>query len=141
MSIPTVDCAICGSTVPKRQTLLVKPYGRCCRKHPEAAQFIKAAAEQQDTDAKLKHGMENLQVIMAVEGVRVAAALRGPNVALRILHQVQARTPATVFAKVLTELEEKGALTAKELSDAAYMAASLLLKRAPEGVQQGLQHG
>ena len=127
MGAPTVTCAICGSQVSKRSTMLVEPHGRICRTHPEAAQheakLAEMAAKVRD-DRKIEEALQSLHVISLVEYVRMAAHIR--DVALElVLSSFAPRIPQPIRAEVERLVRERGPITPKEFRDAVNMAAYL----------------
>lgn len=130
MGVPMIKCAICGSEITKRSSLMVDPYGRICRSHPEVeahkAKLAEIAAKQSE-NKKLEEGLKNLQVIMLVEQLRMMAFTSGHSLELT-LFAFSHRLPQSIRSQVESQVRERGPLTAKEVQDSIGMAMYLASK-------------
>lgn len=116
----SVRCSICGGLVSKRSTLLVAPYGRVCRSHPEVEKHKEAlaaiaAAEQSD---------RKLSALAIAEGVRTMAFVKGVSLKFA-LFTVAWKLPKDIRADVAILVNERGPLTQKEFDDALAMTTLL----------------
>ena len=126
-----VKCGICHSTVTKRQTLLVDPFGRICRSHPEVEQHLdklSAIKKEQDENQKLQKALQNFQVIVIVEQIRVMAYLKGMSLPFACLI-VCYRLPKNIREQVENEVKRKGPLSDDEMKQAITMAALMATKK------------
>ena len=134
MPPPTITCPICQGVVSKRQSLVVEPYGRICRLHPEVeqhkakiAELAKQAADDREQAAKWKQATDGLNKMMFVEQLRVMAAMKNVSLELVIMtfkHQI----PQSIREDVIKEVREKGPMSEKEMDDAISMAAYMITK-------------
>ncbi len=124
MGYPMIDCAICGATVTKRSSLLVEPFGRICRTHPEVERQREKAREAAEEQKLTQAAEDNLNVIMAVSCVRAMAAINRIPVSLG-LGRIMTKLPARLLPSIKKELEDRGALTEDEV------VASLAAMTAP----------
>lgn len=125
MSFPLITCPLCGSQVSKRSTILVEPYGRICRNHPEVEQHkdkLAQLAAKATEDKKLEKAMQNLQVMMIVEQFRMLAHMSGQSLELTLLAFLL-KVPQSIRGEVENQVRERGPITQKEAEDAACMAA------------------
>ena len=130
MSFPTIKCAICGQESSKRSTLLIEPYGRICRSHPEVEQYkVKLAeiAAKAAEDKQLAKAMQTLQVISIVEGIRMMSYMKGLSLGLS-LFAVAWKLPKEIRAEVEKEVMERGPITEEEFTQAVYMSMGLAEK-------------
>lgn len=80
MSFPLITCPLCGSQVSKRSTILVEPYGRICRNHPEVEQHkeklvqLAAKATMDATMATMAAVRATLATVKAAPAAAPAAA-------------------------------------------------------------------
>jgi hypothetical protein len=131
MGIPMVTCALCKKEITKRQSLMIDPYGRICRDHPEveahkeklaqeaAAVKAKIAADK-EMDESLKRASRAMNVICLVEFLRVLAYREGLPVEL-VFFAMRDRIPADAREEVFQEIQKKGQMTDNEVSEAIAM--------------------
>ena len=123
MPPPTCKCAICNKETTKRSTLMVEPYGRICRNHPEVEQYKEKLAalqaqvkENKEANEKLNHAFQSFQVMAMVEQLRVLAAMKDVSMELVIL-AFGWKIPPSIREEVIKQAREKGPLTAQEMQD------------------------
>lgn len=135
MGIPMIKCALCGKEVTKRQSLLIEPYGRICRSHPEVEAYkeklaqevaaIKAKAEaDKEMEQSLRRAANVMNVICMTEMIRVMAYRAGVDVSLAWF-ALRERVPENIREDVMKELIAKGSLTESEMTE-AFMTALIL---------------
>jgi hypothetical protein len=129
MGIPMVKCAICGKETTKRQTLLIEPYGRICRGHPEV-EAHKAKMEemlQQARDKKAsQEAMEGIKVLFLTEQARVLARHMGWGLGDAVVYlAVTQKLPKELTKKIAERVAELGPLTDQEVVDSVMMMAHL----------------
>lgn len=130
MPPPSIKCAICAAETSKRQTLLIEPYGRICRSHPEVEQHKAKLAEVSQRaadDRKFKQAMQNLSIIMIVERIRMESALSGLPLEFCAM-AITFRCQREFRDKIMAEVRAKGPISQKEMEDAVFMAAYMHLK-------------
>jgi len=130
MGVPMVKCAICGSEVTKRQSLLVEPYGRICRSHPEVEQHKAKLAEiasQQATDKKLQEGLKSFNVMMMVEQIRMMALTSGNPLNLTLMAFFY-RLPKDIREQVVKQVMEKGPISSEEQDQIVATTAVMIAK-------------
>ena len=130
MGVPMVKCAICGSEVTKRQSLLVEPYGRICRSHPEVEQHKAKLAEiasQQASDKKLQEGLKSFNVMMMVEQIRIEALTSGHPLNLTLM-AFSYRLPKDIREEVVKQVMERGPITDQEQDKIVSMTALMIAK-------------
>lgn len=130
MSAPMVTCALCNSQITKRSSLLIEPYGRICRSHPEVEQHkakLADIAAQNAANKKLEAGLVGLQVMMIVEQLRMMAYMSGHSLELT-LFAFSHRLPKSIRADVEKQVRERGPVTQKEAEEAVFMAAYMAMK-------------
>jgi hypothetical protein len=131
MSIPMVTCAICNSQITKRSSLMIEPYGRICRSHPEVEQHkakLADIADKATADKQLAKAMQTLQVISIVEGIRMMSYMKGLSLELS-LFALSWKLPKEIRAEVEQKVRERGPITPNEFEEALMMAALLTAKK------------
>lgn len=129
METKMVTCAICNSQVSKRQSLLIEPYGRICRNHPEVEQHkakLAETAEKMRQDKRLEEAMKNLQVMTVVEQIRMTARITGKPLDF-VLMIISYRLPQSIREEVRKLVKERGPVSDKEMGDAINMAAYMAM--------------
>ena len=120
-----VTCAICNVEITKRSSLLVEPYGRICRSHPEVEEYKEKLAEiaaKQAEDKKLQEGLKNLQVVFLVEQLRMMAFTSGHSLELTLL-AFSHRLPQSIRRQVAQQVRKKGPVSPDEFQQALLSAA------------------
>lgn len=141
MGIPMVKCALCGKDVTKRQSLLIEPYGRICREHPEVEQHKEKLAQQAAAiKAKLeenkameetcKKAAQVLNIISMTQMIRVLAYQSGQAIELVWL-VLRDRIPESIREEVLKELVKQGPTNDEEMTSSLMTYLNL---RASAGV-------
>jgi len=136
--IATITCALCGATVTNRQSLVIEPYGRICRSHPEVEAYQTKLAEERKRVVETKHEasiekgiMRQLHIIASVSGIRSMAYIRGlPLDVVRDL--VINRMPADERDEIRKELEERGEMTPAEFMGGLMMIGDLHARASKE---------
>ncbi len=135
MGIPMIKCALCGKEVTKRQSLLIEPYGRICRNHPEveahkeklaqevAAIKAKVAADK-EMDEHLKKAGRMLNIISMTEMLRVLAYKKDLPVEIVTLALLD-KIPADIRDEVIKEIRAKGSITDDEMSQSIFAYAHM----------------
>jgi hypothetical protein len=129
MGTKMITCAICNGQVSKRQSLLIEPYGRICRNHPEVEQHKAKLAETADKmrqDKRLEEAMKNLQVMTVVEQIRMTAKVTGKSLDF-VLMIISYRLPKSIREEVRKLVYERGPVSDKEMGDAINMAAYMAM--------------
>jgi len=127
MSIPMITCAICNALITKRSSLLVEPYGRICRSHPEVEKHKERLAEIAKKSQEAKEWAQaarNLNVIMMVEQIRMLAYLGGHNLDFAWF-ACSFRVPREIREEVGKQVKERGPLTPQEIEQATFTAIML----------------
>jgi hypothetical protein len=125
MGIPMVKCAICGQDVSKRQSMLIEPFGRICRSHPEVEEHKAKLAEieaKTKADKRLADGLRSFQVMTIVEQIRMTAKISGQSLSL-VTTVVCYRLPKGIREEVEKGVRERGPVSDKEMDEAIHMAA------------------
>lgn len=139
MGIPMVKCAICGKDTTKRQTLLIEPYGRICRNHPEV-EAHKAKMEemlQQARDKKAsQEAMDGIKVLFLTEQVRVMSRHMGWGLGDTLVYvAVTQRLPKELTKRIGERVAELGPLTDEEVVSSVMAMAHLIEKSKKEGMK------
>ena len=130
MGVPMVNCAICNSQVTKRSSLLVEPYGRICRQHPEVEQHkakLAEIAQKAAEDKKLQEGLKNFNVMMIVEQIRMMALTSGHPLNLTLM-AFSYRLPKDIREQVVKQVMEKGPISDEEQEKIVAMTAMMIAK-------------
>ncbi len=137
MGIPMIKCALCGKEVTKRQSLLIEPYGRICRSHPEVeehkeklaqetAKIRAKAAADKEMEQSLQKAAHTMNVICMTEMIRVMAFNANVDVSLAWF-ALKDRVPESIREDVMKDLISKGSLTESEMTEA--LMTALVLQR------------
>jgi hypothetical protein len=130
MSFPVVKCAICGKDGSKRSTILIEPYGRICRSHPEVEQHQVKLAEiavKAAEDKQFAKAMQNMQVISIASGIRMMAYMNGASLELALLAFAW-KLPKEIRSEVEKQVRERGPITEDEFTSALAMTTLLAKK-------------
>lgn len=138
MGIPMIKCAICGQEITKRQSLLIEPYGRICRSHPEVEQHKAKLAEiaaKASEDKKLTEAIKSLQVIGIAVQLRMMAYMSQLPVEFVMMATLY-KLPKDMREAVREEVRQRGDMTDAEMSEAIgsalFMAAKMRQENMPE---------
>ena len=132
-----ITCAVCGQSVTKRQSLLIEPFGRICRSHPEVdahrekiAQEVAAAKAKLAADREMQEAMQrashSMSVICMTEAIRVLAYREGAPIEVALL-AFASRIPNTIREEVVKEVLARGSITDAEMSESISTAMHLKL--------------
>lgn len=107
-----VQCAFCGDSVSKRQSLSLKELGagdgRACRKHPEVQEMIAALQEKRAMDEAMDAANRTMRILSGVSMIRVMHSFQG--VPLHFLYQRLRQVGYTedMIDEVRTEVDRQG---------------------------------
>ena len=127
MPIPTITCTLCGASISKRQSLLIKPYGRICRSHPEVQQHIDKLnqdAKAKATEDKLRDGFQQMEVIAIGGAIRSYAFIYGYSLGFALM-AMTFKLSKNMRQKVTEEVNKRGLMTGDEFQQALIMNAVL----------------
>lgn len=130
MGIKTIHCAICNQETTKRQSLLVEPYGRICRIHPEVEQHkekLASIARKAAEDKRFVEATRSLQTIVVAEQIRMVAFMNAVSLEFAMLSLLW-KLPKDFCAEVRRIVTEKGPLSEDEFQQALLTACVLKRK-------------
>ena len=135
MPVPTCTCMICGKETTKRQTLLIQPYGRICRNHPEVEEHQEKMAE---AEAKFQEAKKNIESARKIDNmmstlayvsiIRVSAYRAGLSVGVSALI-LWDKIPTDIRSEVLAEVHRLGDMTQQEVDESLLTYALMTLKK------------